>query len=95
MTSGILGNLWKCNFRIAKTTSEAEKYFDLSIDYKGDYIYIVATYQFCGDLKKSIEAMSPQNIKAGGIGLRSMRNMAEVYGGYFEAADVDNKFCVG
>ena len=30
-----------------------DRYFDLSIDYKGDYIYIAATNNFCGDLKKS------------------------------------------
>ena len=91
---GILGNLSENAISACKTISEGRKYFDLSIDYKGDYIYIAATNNFCGDLKKSDRGYESTKHKGGGIGLRSMRNMAEVYGGYFEAVDVDNKFCV-
>ncbi len=91
---GILGNLSENAISACKTISEGRKYFDLSIDYKGDYIYIAATNNFCGDLKKSDRGYEYTKHKGGGIGLRSMRNMAEVYGGYFEAVDVDNKFCV-
>ena len=50
---GILGNLSENAISAYKTISEGRKYFDLSIDYKGDYIYIAATNNFCGDLKKS------------------------------------------
>ncbi len=66
----------------------------MSIDYKGGYIYIVATNNFNGELKKTEKGYESTKHSGRGIGLRSMKNMAEIYGGFFEAVNTDDTFCV-
>ena len=91
---GILGNLSENAISGCKTILSGKKYFDLSIDYKGGYIYIVATNNFNGELKKTEKGYESTKHSGRGIGLRSMKNMAEIYGGFFEAVNTDDYFCV-
>ncbi len=91
---GILGNLSENAISGCKTILSGKKYFDLSIDYKGGYIYIVATNNFNGELKKTEKGYESTKHSGRGIGLRSMKNMAEIYGGFFEAVNTDDTFCV-
>ena len=78
----------------SRSRSEDDRYIDLSITTTGEdtYLCIVMTNPFHGKLHKSGENYLSTRRNGTGIGLSSIRSIAEQYGGVAKFSDADGAF---
>lgn len=90
----IIGNLLENAIAACQNVPEADRYIDLSITTTGadTYLCIVMTNPFHGKLHKSGENYLSTRRNGTGIGLSSIRSIAEQYGGVAKFSDADGTF---
>lgn len=91
----LLGNLIENAIAGCKTVPEAERFFSLSIAVKNtNCLYIVSTNSFNGTVKKNQEGYLSTKRSGEGVGLFSIKTIAERYGGTAKISNSTRKFFV-
>lgn len=90
----IIGNLLENAIAACRNVPEDDRFIDLSITTTeaDTYLCIVMTNPFHGKLRKSGENYISTRRNGTGIGLSSIRSMAEQYGGVAKFSDTDGEF---
>ena len=90
----IIGNLLENAIAACRNVPEGSRFIDLSVTTTGTdtYLCIVMTNPFRGKLRKSKENYLSTRRNGSGIGLSSVRSIAEQYGGIAKFSDKDGEF---
>lgn len=90
----VIGNLLENAVHACRNVPEEDRFIDLSITTTGadTYLCIVMTNPFHGKLRKTGENYLSTRRNGSGIGLSSVRSIAEQYGGVAKFSDEDGKF---
>lgn len=93
--ANLLGNILENAIAGCQTVPKAQRYFSLSIEtLEKDSLYIVSSNSSDGNLKKKSGIYQTTKGRGHGLGLYSIRTLAEKYHGMAQFSYVNGEFCV-
>lgn len=91
--SAIIGNVLENALEGCLTISEGKRYIKLQIDVEGGcQLYIIVVNNFDGKVKKRGDVYLTNKANGSGLGIMSVKVMAEKYNGQARFSHIDNEF---